>query len=413
MSLINNMLKELEKRDKHIHPSPYLTSLQSKLNNKNKKLNQKLFLISISLLCFFFLALMTLMYPSSKSKIMPPLKNTINKTVFQQNSTHNSWLSPGLITGITLQVKDNITEITFLLSHPVLYRLNTNQMNNELSLIFYQTTLEAEIPPIEYLNTALYTINHKINYGDTQFNLRFYPHSTIKYINLNTENKSSELVIAIESPVSTEKIHSQAKTIKIPAMQTLLLQQYQSALNQIEKGAYQIGVQQLESLLKADPQYKDARTSLVAILLNQQHLTKANRFLDEGLEFAPDHIPFLELKARSLIMQNKAKDALNLLLTVRPPITENPDYYALIASLYERTNQDLMAIKKYKQLIYLDAQNGNWWLGLGFSLEKLGQHKSALTAYQKAEELGHLNTEAIQFLQNRLALLQGVSHETE
>ncbi len=95
--------------------------------------------------------------------------------------------------------------------------------------------------------------------------------------------------------------------------------------------------------------------------------------------------------AKMLIKNNRLADALALLEEFSPPINEHADYYALMAALYQRTNQPQMAVNLYKTLITQNPRNPILWMGLAVSLESAGKHKGALSAYSHAEESDKLS----------------------
>jgi Flp pilus assembly protein TadD len=326
------------------------------------------------------------------------------------NNVEPIWFQPLDISGITVQVKENMTEITFLLSHPALYRLETSDLQNQLSLIFDNAHSQVALPPLQYLHTAIQHIVSKNDNGDLRFNLLLSPSAVLKNVSLNNENK--ELVLTFENSLPDNVTPTQMESaIKTPATHSLFLQSYQQALNEADKGNYAAAISQLDALLKIEPDDSNARVSLAALLLDRGDPLKANLVVDEGLVFNPDYVPYIELKARLLTQAGKIKQALTLLHTASPSLTENPEYHAFIAALYERMNKDQLAIRIYRQLLSLNPENGNWWFGLGVSLEKIGQKKSALNAYSKALTAGHLTSSSTTFLQNRLQALEERTNE--
>jgi MSHA biogenesis protein MshN len=124
------------------------------------------------------------------------------------------------------------------------------------------------------------------------------------------------------------------------------------------------------------------------------------------LRLNPDFIPLIELKARQLTTQGQIKKALTLLQSQSPPITTNPEYHAFMAALYQKNDNNLLAVSLYKRLLALNPQNGNWWFGLGLSLEKLGEKPLAYDAYRKAISNGNVNQESLAYLQKHMQSLQ-------
>jgi tetratricopeptide (TPR) repeat protein len=410
MSLINNMLKDLEKRDTHAREfsSIELIKLNS-FRNKNKRIfTLSNVFIALTLILISLTSVILFRY-INKSNIAPlPTQKTLSQP--QTSSVNNddiAWLQNASINGVTLQVKDNITEIAFLLDRSALYRLVSDAAQNRLSVIIENSHLQSTLPPVAYLNTALQGLSSQASNKDTKFVLSLVPGATIKYVNLSQSDHSAELVVAIEYQKVTQTAQRQSEnSVKTPAMQNLITQQYQESLLSAETGNYTSAIEHLTSLLKIDPEFKDARVSLTALLIDQGNRSRAQKLIDDGLNTNPGYTPFIELKARILATDGKFAQALTLLQTSTPSIDENPEYHAFIAAMYEQTNKHALAANLYRQLIAINASNGSWWFGLGVSLDKLGQTNNAIAAYKKAAAEGHLNAESLAYLHTRMQKLQ-------
>ncbi len=419
MSLINNLLKDLEKRKIRHQEMPYFALPNNNSSATNLLLRRHTILL-LGILVFLLLILFLSLFFGKKHAISSLPTLTTEHPLFDAPHPNNTaaidatWLKPVSITGITLQVKDNITEIAFLLDHRALYRVVSDEMHNQLAILIDHSQLQSELPAVNYLNTAIEHITTKKINDSIEFIISYAPGVAVKYINLNEEEKNPELVIAFEYQTAAFASSSSANThsvqlnplVKTPAMETLFSQQYNNALALAREGRFQAAIDSLTALLKADPDQKDARVSLIAVLIDRGQLGKAQEYIDEGLHLNPTYPPYIELKARMLTTEGKSREALALLQSASPSIDEDPDYYSFMATLYERNNDDLLAAKIYKELLSLNAHNGNWWFGLGLSLEKLGNTQEALNAYKTAMAEGHLNMAFLNYLQQRLQSLQ-------
>lgn len=417
MSLINNMLKDLEKREQtsRYRPAIVMAGFTRKISLIN--FNHKSFWIS--LLSSILLTTILLMITTDKKN---PQKKSINK-FYQTQSTpapinrltnDNLWLTTTTINAITIQEKDNISEIFFLLDHPALYRLVSNDTANQLTVILDNAQLQTELPQSQTMRTAIQSINSLSKNGSVIFKLTLEPNAFIKYVNLNDDKKNPALVIAIQHESwSAEKPQNTTTNdvIKIPAMQSLYNEQYQSALKFAAKGEYKTAIKRLESLLSANPSYQDVRVSLSALLIDQGDPKTAETLINEGLQLTPDAIPLIELKARLLTTNGKIREALTLLRSESPLINDNPEYHAFLAALYQKNDNDLQAVDLYRKLLTINPQNGNWWFGLGLSLEKLGEKSLAYNAYRRAISNGNVDQDSLSYLQNHLEALQEVIND--
>lgn len=407
MSLINDMLKDLESREAKRIDLPIIPLTASDQDFWEMILSSFYTKIAISACSIMLLTYILLSHSMHHAPALASAKKMTTPTASATNHPDETWLSPVSISGITIQLKDNVTELSMLLNHPALYELKTDAMENQLTISFENAELQSSLPALNYLNTAIQSISTETNGNKTLFHLMLVPGAVVKFVNLNTDNHNSELVIDIQQNTSlANKAQTAAAAIKSPIMQTQLAQQYQHAISAAEAGNYDVAIQNLEYVIQANPSYNDARTSLAALLLDQGNSLKAAKIIDAGLALTPTYVPFIELKARLLSTAGNVNSALALLQTASPAINENPDYHAFVAALYERTNKNALAANIYRQLVDLNPSNGSWWFGLGISLEKLGHTKEASDAYTNALAKGNLNPESLAYLQNRLQTLK-------
>jgi MSHA biogenesis protein MshN len=145
---------------------------------------------------------------------------------------------------------------------------------------------------------------------------------------------------------------------------------------------------------------------VVSLLLKKGELSQVQQILNKGLEEQPNYVPYIKLKAEMMVQQGQISDALKLLLNYPPDIQEDTDYYAFIAALYQQNGQHRMAKEVYEKLLTLKPNNSTWWMGLGISLENMGDRRQAIEAFQMASRDASMNTEIKAYLESRLSELQ-------
>lgn len=416
MSIIIDMLKDLDQRKTNTRDLPDISLINREHRQRfiNYSLVRNIVVVSgVIILSIAIIYSFTLLFHPKKksSQLIFQAVETQTKTA-AENPADMAWLKPVQINGVTLQIKDNITEITFLLSHAALYRIISDNMQNQIGLIFDNAQLQSELPPIDHLNTAIQKFSVANNNKEARFNLTLAAGAVIKYINLTEVTNGAELSVAIETPLTDKSNSAVVSSIKSPALQTLLNQQYQTAVLSAKNGNFPVAIERLSDLLKASPTFSDARTSLAALLIDQGHSSQAEKIVEDGLILNPDDIRLIELKSRVLVLSGKIHQALALLQSVSPPIDDNTDYYANIAALHARLNQDEFAMRIYRQLLNINPENSRWWFGLALSFDKQGKQSLAMEAYNKALTTGNLTAESITYSQNRIQLLQGDTNET-
>ena len=107
-------------------------------------------------------------------------------------------------------------------------------------------------------------------------------------------------------------------------------------------------------------------------------------------------------------MQGEPELAVALLEQSLPDIDKMPEYFALMASLYQRNGQSGKAFEQYSQLIQSNDTVADWWAGLGIAADQLKQGRQAVFAYQQAMTLPGLNRALESYIGQRLTALSSV-----
>ena len=115
-----------------------------------------------------------------------------------------------------------------------------------------------------------------------------------------------------------------------------------------------------------------------------------------------------QVQARLLMHQGNVAQAISTLEYSSPSMEESPEYYALLASFYQRSGQSEKAFDQYSQLIQSNETIADWWAGLGVSADQLKQSRQAKFAYQQALELPGLNMALDSYIRQRLSALSSV-----
>ena len=413
MSLIINMLKDLEQRHNHGTPMPaMMTAPQSNVRDDAafdlyKKIGAGLTIVLFTAALAFFM----LHKKPVLATLALPAEVPVVKTGANGESTDQPVLTPVIISGVSFEAKTDATEVTFLLSHDTLYRLVSDEKNHALNLYIDNATMKSDLPTLIGKEVAIQNIMEMSSKGSMKFSIILKPGAYLKSVNLNKENQNPELMITVANSVlPPEEAVKVSSGIKSPAIQTIITEQYQNAVKLAEAGDKQAAIASLTKLLSYYPDYDDARVALAAITLENGNVILARKIIDDGLAMSPDYLPLIELKARLLTSEGKVKEALMVLQSEQPLITEAPDYHALIAALYNRQSNYSLSAEIYKKLVIINPHAGSWWFGLGVSLDKLGRNQDAVYAYTKAATEGRLNAQAMAFLQSRLQTLQDTSH---
>lgn len=166
----------------------------------------------------------------------------------------------------------------------------------------------------------------------------------------------------------------------------------------------------LVQLLSAHPEHIDARQALAALQAEQGQTQQALITLLDGAVIHPTH--FAPMAATVQVQLGDLQGALATLERVPPPARTAP-IHALAGGIAQRLGQHERAAAAYRLALDGDAQLPSASLGLGLSLEALGQHAQALEAYQQANAQALASPQLKQFAAERYrALAQRMKHET-
>jgi len=176
---------------------------------------------------------------------------------------------------------------------------------------------------------------------------------------------------------------------------------FAKATRQLKKAERRKAEQSLLEVLKLLPTHIDARQTLAAMHFSGKQFNAAQRVLIEGRALHPQHVPFTLLLARVHTEQGQDNEAIAVLETMKPVVSQNSDYYALLAALYQRSAKHAAAARTYQALLQVYPRRGVWWMGLGLSLQAQ-QQPGAIQAYRNALASGDLSTELKRFVQSRI-----------
>lgn len=227
MSLVNQMLKDLEKRSfpetsksemalagiqyaassRHDFSEPDITlscmqSLTTDKNKKRKSYSNLFYKLSIAACVLMFIALVCavgkLVYeryyhvqkPMFK-RVMAPANNVLPLNSATQSSQQ---VMPTILTGITLQIQQDTTFLRLLLNKSALFRVDHDDKHEKLIIFLEHSKLVASLPPINYANSAIKNMEmFNLENGDLKIVLTLNPGAEIRHLEINEAGKYPEL----------------------------------------------------------------------------------------------------------------------------------------------------------------------------------------------------------------------------
>lgn len=180
-------------------------------------------------------------------------------------------------------------------------------------------------------------------------------------------------------------------------------QAYRAGLKQLKQGRLVAAEASFNQALLVNPNLLDARLQLIKVLQQQLKLKSAEAVLQAGLTLTPGNLKLRKIYARLLLNSQRQNEAIELLKTLPlPGIVQDSEYYALLAALYQDSGEYEAATAVYAQLLKIKPQVSLWWMGMAISLEQSGSVKPARDAYQRALELSGLSPDLRNYIQGRL-----------
>jgi len=174
----------------------------------------------------------------------------------------------------------------------------------------------------------------------------------------------------------------------------------------IQQGKIKQAKQSLRRVLALDFSNLEARQALAGVLFREKNYDEAIEVLELGSIQHPLHVPFTLLLARIYTERGQDPLAIDVLERSQPSVGPNSEYYALLAALYQRSAQYKNAADVYKKLLASFPSRAVWWMGLGLSLQSIEQKEDALVAYNKSLKLQGLSEELRRFVKTRILQLK-------
>ncbi|MCW8917270.1 MAG: tetratricopeptide repeat protein [Gammaproteobacteria bacterium] len=182
---------------------------------------------------------------------------------------------------------------------------------------------------------------------------------------------------------------------------------YQQGYRALQQRNHTDAEQLWQQALAAAPAHLPSREGLIALYLSQGRKVEGGKLLAEGTTHHPGHAPFAMLHARLLAEQGDSGAALAALEQALMGNSEPPaDLLALAAALYQQRHDYDNSIRAYQRALQRQPQQGHWWMGIAISLEGAGRPGEAKSAYQEARQRGALSGAARQYVEQRLSALR-------
>ena len=372
MSVINQMLNQLEQRG--AHPAPEQTMVRAVPPAKRN--------FTLSLLAFG-LALIAGIAAWQWAQPREPVLSLSKRPV----------LSSAEGTGVAA-VSIPLQQPILAASAPVAAPFDTSGGSGQVSGV------SAEHPPaghFDKLRTELSAPASRLSFELSQVPLP----STDR--GQKTEGRRQNPKKAV-SPKATVAAQTPGDTL--PMKQVSPVQQadaeFRKAVASMQQGRSADALAGYEATLRLDAGHDAARQALVALLLESKRGADAERVLRERLKSKPEHTRFTMLLARLQVDRGAVEEATATLEKSLPYASTQADYHAFLAALLQRRNRNEEAITHYQIVTQLAPNNGVWMMGYGISLQAVRRNADAKAAFKKALDTQTLSPELQAFVQAKI-----------
>lgn len=226
----------------------------------------------------------------------------------------------------------------------------------------------------------------------------------------STETIVRHEIASVKPAVSVASSPSQNTTSVSIVKETSATQgaetEYRQASSYLQQGRQSEALSALQQALKLDPQHAPARQALISVLIDNNRQEDAMRELKHGLALDPHQSNFAMILARLQVERANINEAIISLQASLPAGQERADYLAFLAALKQKTGAHKEAIQLYRQALKKHPSNGVWWMGLGISLQADGAPQEAIDAFKQAKTQPGLSAELHAFVDQKIASLQ-------
>lgn len=159
---------------------------------------------------------------------------------------------------------------------------------------------------------------------------------------------------------------------------------------------------QLREVLRQDASYSPARQALLRVLMEQRKTEEMTAVLSEGLDLQPNQTGWAISLARLAVERSDLPGAQRILTRSYPHGSSSPDYIGFLAHVQYRQGHHKEAVETYQLATRLAPAEGRWWLGLGMAQEGDGRHAEAKDSFRRALAAGTLNADLSAIAEQKL-----------
>lgn len=205
------------------------------------------------------------------------------------------------------------------------------------------------------------------------------------------------------APASSAPV-SVAKQVREVTSQQRAESEYRKALALVQQGRVTEAIDSLNQSVQLDAQHSAARQTLIGLLVESRRFGEAERRLQEGLNLDRAQPELAMTLARLQVERGDTDAAIVTLERSQSAAIDRADYHGFMAALLQREGRHREAIEHYRQALRRTA-SAVWQMGLGISLQAENRFQEARDAFNRAKAANTLSPELQAFVDQRLRQL--------
>ena len=220
-------------------------------------------------------------------------------------------------------------------------------------------------------------------------------------IQSDTAAESTSIVVTPVAP----KPSSMAVTEVQVSNEQLALRRYRLATEAENQGLLSDAIVYYSEALALTPVMHKARRKLAALYYGQGRLDSASDILIKGTALFPEEYDYPFLLARVQQASGDIQLAMSSLEQIPDESLLAKQKWTMQSSLAQKSDNYQLAEESYRKLLRIEAGQARWWMGLGYALDSQLEYDSAKQAYRQALSADGLSKQASEYIENRLVQL--------
>ncbi|MCL1057125.1 tetratricopeptide repeat protein [Shewanella gelidimarina] len=172
-----------------------------------------------------------------------------------------------------------------------------------------------------------------------------------------------------------------------------------------QQGLHSDALTYYKAALSYNPALHQARKQAAALYYGQNKLSESAQLLKQGQLLFPDEYEYSLLLARVLQAAGQNKQALSSLNLIPDTSELAVKKWHQQSDLAQKEQNFPVAEQSFRQLAKNEPSQGRWWMGLGYALDAQKNYTEAKNAYNQALAQGNLSSQAQAYVDNRLVQL--------